>query len=108
MAGKKTVKVPYSKMDYAVLSILNEKGYLKTIETKGRTPSKIIYIELNKEKPFKEVNFLSKPSVRRYRGYNNLQLRRGRLIVISTSKGIMSGDKAKKEKIGGQILLEIR
>lgn len=108
MAGKSSVKVPYSKMDYSILNILKDEGYFKKVEVKGRIPGKVIFVEFNKNKLLKEVNFLSKPSVRRYRGYEDIRLRRGRVVVVSTSRGIMSGFRAKKEKVGGQILLEVR
>lgn len=108
-ARRETLKVRYSKMDAAVAEILKARGFLKQVEVKGRAPKKIIEIIPNPERPIQGIKLLSKPSRRLYGGYRELQRVKGGygLLVLSTPKGIMPGDAAKKEKVGGQILFEI-
>ncbi len=108
-AGKKSVKSPFSKMDNAVAEELARYGFVKRVEVKGRAPKKILDISLNPEKPLANVKFLSTPSLKKYSGYNQFRPVKGGfgLLIVSTPKGIMSGVRAKKEKVGGQVLFEV-
>ncbi len=108
-AGKKSLKVPYNKADQAVLGILEKSGFVKKTEVKGRSVKKIIEIILNPERPVQGVKLISRPSLRRYSGYNDFKrVKGGRgVLVVSTSKGILSGEKARREKVGGEMLAEI-
>jgi len=108
-AEKKTMKSPFSKMDYAVAEELVRYGFLKRVEVKGRAPKKTLEVSLNPEKPVIGVKFLSRPSLKTYAGYEKFKLVKSGhgLLVVSTSKGIMSGVRAKKEKVGGQMLFEV-
>ncbi|MEK7465252.1 MAG: 30S ribosomal protein S8 [Patescibacteria group bacterium] len=110
MTAKKTVlKTRYSKMDYAVAEILKARGFLTHVEIKGRAPKKIIEIALNLEHPIQGLRFLSKPSRKLYGGYDDFKKVKGGygFLVVSTPKGVMPGDAAKKERVGGQLLFEI-
>ena len=107
--GKGYLRVPYSRMDRSVANVLEKIGFLKKVETKGRVPKKILKLYLNSKKPIRGVKFLSKPSLKRYNGYRELRAVKGGFgtLVISTPKGILTGAKARKEKVGGQVLFEI-
>ena len=107
--GKSYLRVPYSRMDKSVADILEKVGFLKKVETKGRAPKKILKLYLNSKKPIRGVKFLSKPSLKRYGGYKEFRAVKGGFgtLVVSTPKGVLTGTKAKKEKVGGQILFEI-
>ncbi|MBI4034120.1 MAG: 30S ribosomal protein S8 [Candidatus Brennerbacteria bacterium] len=108
-AGKSTLKVLHTKADEAVLDILERRGFLKKTEVKGRGAKKVMEIALNPERPIQGVKFLSRPSLRRYAGYGALKKVKGGqgVLVISTPKGILSGGKAREEKVGGVLLFEI-
>jgi small subunit ribosomal protein S8 len=108
-AGKKSLKVPYTKADQAVLDILESAGFIKKTEVKGRSVKKVIDVVLNPERPIQGVKFISRPSLRRYGGYQDFRKVKGGagVLVVSTSKGILSAEKAKREKVGGQLLAEI-
>lgn len=108
-AGKRSMKVRFSRMDYAVLEELKRYGFVKKAEVKGRPPKKIIEVIFSKERRIQGLKLLSKPSVRRYAGYEDFKKVKGGhgILVVSTSKGIMSGVRARKEKVGGQLLFEI-
>lgn len=108
-AGKKTLKVPYTKADHTILTILKRAGYLKEIEIKGRAFKKVIEIHLNPERPIQGIRFLSRPSLRRYAGYRDIRSVKGGygLLVVSTPKGILAGAEARKLRVGGELLFEI-
>lgn len=109
MKGDDQLKVPYSKMDKSILDVMEKEGFLKNVEVKGKRPKKIIQVRLNEDKPIRGFSFLSKPSLRKYIGYRDMMSVKGGygILVVSTSKGIMSGSKAKKEKVGGQLLFKM-
>ncbi len=108
-ARKHFLKTRYTKIDQAILELLKKAGFINTVEVKGRSYKKIIDIELNPERPIKGVSLLSTPSRRQYAGYQELRkVKNGYgTLVISTSKGIMNGENARKEKVGGQLLFEV-
>ncbi len=109
-AKKRSAKVRYTRMDYAVLNCLQRAGYLKKVEVKGRSLKKIVEVEFNPERPVEQVRFLSTPSLRRYGGYQDFKLVRGGYgsLIVSTPRGILTGQEARRQKVGGQLLFEVR
>ncbi len=106
------LKVPFSQMDLAIAELLVKHKYLESVEKKGRMPKRIIDIKLryvNEGGVISGIEFLSKPSRRMYSGYKDLKsaLQGYGLLVLSTSKGIMTGADAKREKAGGMLLFKI-
>jgi small subunit ribosomal protein S8 len=106
------VKIPFSKMDLAVAEILAKHKFIDSVEKKGRMPKRILDIKLRydaNDGAIKGVEFLSKPSRRLYAGYKDIKkvLSGYGLLIISTPKGILEGDEAKKEKVGGALLFKI-
>lgn len=108
-AGKRSMRVRFSRMDQSVLEELKRYGFVKKVEVKGRPPKKIIEVVFGKDRHIQGLKFLSKPSTRRYAGYGDFKsVKGGRgILMVSTSKGVMSGVRARKEKVGGQLLFEI-
>lgn len=109
MAGNNYLKTPYSKMDLAIAELLVKNKFLSKAEVRGRQASKK-YLEISFEnKPISGLKFVSRPSRRIYIGYQDIRsVKSGYgLLVLSTPKGIMSGQEAKKQKVGGEALFEI-
>jgi small subunit ribosomal protein S8 len=106
---KYSIKTRHTKMDYAVAEVLNRFGFIKSIEVKGKSYKKVIEIDINPDRPIRGLKLLSKPSIHRYASYRDFQkVKSGHgLLVVSTSKGIKTGEDAKKEKVGGEMLFEI-
>lgn len=110
---KPSLKVPYSRNDKIIADLLVKHGYLTSVETKGRLPRRIIDISLkydpDGEKAIRDVSFFSTPSRRIYKGYTELRpvLNGYGHAFISTSKGIMNTTKARREKVGGELLFKI-
>jgi len=108
-AGKQLVKVRFSKMDFQVAEVLRQYGFVKNVEVKGRLPRRAMEVELNPERPIAGVNFLSRPSLKRYTGYRGFgRYRKGQgVLVLTTPRGILGAREAQKEKVGGQLLFKV-
>lgn len=112
MAGKKNLKVPYSKFDFEVVQALVKAGYARSAERKGRGVKKVIDIELNRaddKRTIAGIKLVSKPSNRVYVGYRAIRASRQGFgnFILSTPNGIMDSRDARREKVGGELLFEI-
>ena len=108
-AKHKTVSFNFSKAKYEIASILQSCGLVESVEKKGKKEKKLIKISFKeKDLPLK-LKRISKPGQRIYVSAKNIKpVKSGYGIsIISTSKGLMIGKKAKKNKLGGEILCEI-
>lgn len=106
-AKKESIKTGYSKMDLIIADVLANHKYIGGVVKKGRLPKKFLEIKLNGQ--LSDFRFVSKPSRRLYFGYKDLRpVKNGYgLGVISTPKGIMSAQEARKNKLGGELLFEV-
>lgn len=113
MAKRREVVLPYSKINFEIGKTLVREGFLEDIkEVKdGNKKSLTAVIKYEKRLPvLTDLIIVSKPSLRVYKSTNEISAveRRGRhKVVLSTSKGVMSGEEARKNKVGGEILFEI-
>jgi small subunit ribosomal protein S8 len=110
--GKATVSVPHSNLIAAIADLLVRKGYLKSAKKLGKKVQKTLEVELSTvdgRPRVSGVQRLSKPSKRLYRGHEEIyRVKQGYgTLVVSTPKGILSDDEARKEKVGGEILFTI-
>jgi len=108
--------LPFSKMTLGIAEILKNKGFVGSIEKKIRKMKKseinILGVELKYENGIGAIGgikMISKPSRRVYAGKDDLKpVKNGYGIsIISTSKGLMTGEEAKKTGIGGEIICEV-
>jgi small subunit ribosomal protein S8 len=111
-AQKEKIVFPYSKMDFAILKKLVDAGYVKSAEKETVGHRNVIAVRLaykGKEAAVNDFKIISKPSRHFYSDYRSLPtVKQGHgLSVLSTSKGIMTGSEAKKQKVGGEYLFEI-
>ena len=109
---KEAVAVPLSNFTFQVAEALARKGYVKPPVKKGKTAEKSIEIGLiytNGKARITGTARLSKPSKRLYKGYSEIfPIKQGYgSTFISTPKGVLSDDEARKEKVGGEILFNI-
>lgn len=115
MRFKDKVDVPYSKMNAAVLEVLKEEGFIGSYKVMKEANSKKQFIRVmlkyteNKTPLFCGFKRISKPSRRIYRGYDEFPRVKTSfgINIISTSKGVMSSRRAKKERIGGEVLCQV-
>jgi len=110
--GKEQVKVPYSKFDEAVLTVLAQEKFVAGVEKKGKNPKRYLEITLaykNGAGVIHGVKLASTPSRHLYTPYAKIPLvKQGYgCAIISTSQGIKTGKNARKEKTGGELLFTI-
>ena len=108
-ARKTLVHVPYSKMKEAICAVLKEKGYLLSLQVSGEGVIKELVIEIPENREDLHLKSMSKPGQRIYLGTKEIPrvLNGLGLAILSTPKGIMSGDQARKQKLGREFLCEI-
>ena len=112
-AGKSAVSIPYSAVKMEIAEVLLKNGLLKSVEKNGRKVKKTIEAELlinSSDKPkIQGLKRISKPGRRVYYGVSDIKpIRHGYgLLVLSTPKGVLSGDEARKNKVGGEALFAI-
>ena len=107
-AGHETVSMPYSRMKYEIARALERARLVAGIQRKGKRVRKILEIGLLETGGFSSVRLLSGPGRRTYAAYRDLhRAPRGGVIILTTSKGIMTEREARKEKVGGQLIAEV-
>ncbi|MEK7548576.1 MAG: 30S ribosomal protein S8 [Patescibacteria group bacterium] len=104
-ADQSSFQMPTNKLVTAVAARLQAAGFLKLAETKEQT----LTVDLNPKQPISRVKVLTKPSLRRYSGYQSLPrpVILGGLVLVSTPKGVLTGDQARKQKVGGELICEV-
>jgi small subunit ribosomal protein S8 len=114
-AGIEFVSVPYSEFRFNIAEKLKEKDFVKSVSKKGKKIKKFLEVELQyiddkKRKPrINDVARISKPSRRIYKKANELfPVKYGKgALILSTPEGILTGDEARKKRVGGEALFKI-
>lgn len=110
--GKNEITVPSSKMKYAVAEQLVKHGYLAAAKVEKTEPRATLVVTINKEgenPTITEISRVSKPGRRVYAGANDIPVvMSGRgIVVVSTSKGVMTGREAVKQHLGGELICKV-
>jgi len=110
-AGNEEFTAPYSKIKADIARILQEEGYLWNYEvvTGTRTQLKLKPKFLDGRAVLTDLKRVSKPGRRKYVGFDEIPAVMSGLgiSILSTSKGVMSGGSAKRQKLGGELLAAI-
>jgi small subunit ribosomal protein S8 len=108
MVNKNTVVLPNVKMVLEILKVLSNNHLIEgySISEEGDV---VVNLKVNDEYKFHILKRLSKPGVRSYVALNEIRpVKGGRgVLILSTSKGVMSGSDARKQGVGGEALCEI-
>ena len=112
MVGKNEIRVPVSKLKLTIAQELKKAKYLTDVKVESSKPRDTMVVTINKEgenATINEIKRISKPGRRVYVASADIpRVKSGRgLVLISTSRGVLPGHVAYKEKIGGEVLLEI-
>ena len=112
MVGKTEVRVPSSKIKKVVAEQLVKNGYLANVKLEDAKPRGVLVVKINEDgenSTITEITRISKPGRRVYVGFSEIpKVKNGRgLVLISTSKGVMTGTEAVKAKLGGELLLKV-
>ncbi len=109
---KHETSLPHSKVKESVAKLLKESGFIDAITTEDATVGKTLRITINQPHSnarITEITRLSKPGRRHFVKAENIPIvKRGRgVIIISTSKGMMTGTEAKKHGVGGELICKV-
>lgn len=112
MVGKHEVRVPASKIKKTIAQQLVKNNYLADVKTEAGKPRDTLVITINKpgeNSTITEITRLSKPGRRVYVAATEIpRVKSGRgIVLISTSKGVITGHEAVKQRLGGELLLKV-
>lgn len=107
-AGNEEFTAPYSKIKADIAEILKQEGYIWKYEvvTGERTELKLSPKFVDGRPVLTDLKRISKPGRRQYVGSQEIPrvLSGLGISILSTSKGVMTGARAKREKLGGELL----
>lgn len=110
MVSHSSVEMPSSKLKVQLAKLLKEEGFITDYNVKEVGKFKVLEITLKydaKNKPIiTKLERISKPGLRSYSKAKNLPKVLGGMgiAIVSTSKGLLTDRKARKENIGGEVL----
>ncbi len=105
-----TVEMPASKLKLAVLKILKEEGFIADYELVKAKPEKLIKIRLkyqvDNRSMISGIERVSKPGLRVYAQHNEIPRVYGGVgvAILSTPKGVITGQQAHRQGVGGEVL----
>ena len=108
-AQRPEVLIPYSKIKAEIARIFKEEGYISdySVDTSGAHPRiKVTNKLVDRSSAIAGLRRVSRPGLRRYVGADEIPRVLGGmgLAILSTSRGILSGREARKQKLGGELL----
>jgi len=112
-SSKEQLHVPASKMNEAILSILQREGYIGSFAREGEGVRQSIRVSLKygrgRERTISGMKRISKPGRRVYVGRGKLPRVLGGLgiAILSTSQGVMTDREASKKGVGGEVLAHV-
>jgi len=111
-AGNETFTSPHSKMRESIAGILKDQGYIWGFEVKkdGKFPELLVKLRFTDgTSALTDLKRISKPGLRQYVGADEIpRIMNGLgIAIVSTSKGVMTGHAAKKQKLGGELLAKV-
>jgi small subunit ribosomal protein S8 len=115
-ASKSEIRVPWSRMRSDVAHILKNEGYVLEVEKVSDEKAKAGKPELRvklrgtgKTRAITQITRISKPGRRQYVGSQEIPRVLGGMgiSVVSTPRGVMAGHQAKKQNLGGELLLTV-
>lgn len=112
MVGKNEIRVPSSKLKKTVAEQLKKYNYLSAVKIESGKPRDTLVVTINKPGEnctINEITRLSKPGRRVYVGADEIpRIKNGRgIVLVSTSKGVVAGHEARKQRLGGELLLKV-
>lgn len=92
--------------------MLQRNNFIDTVSVDGEKTSKTLTLTLSGDRSnahITEISRISRPGARRYVGSREIpHVKRGRgMVIVSTSKGLMTGEEARQQAIGGELVCEV-
>jgi small subunit ribosomal protein S8 len=107
------VEVPASRLKANIVRVLKEEGYIKNFRLQREEGKPVIKVYLKYADDglsvIQGIRRVSRPGLRRYADYASFPrpLSGAGIAIVSTSKGVMTGQRARSQKVGGEILCEV-
>ncbi len=107
-----SVETPASRLKAEIARVMKEAGYIADAVTTSGFPKKLVITlkySQRAQPAITEIRRVSRPGLRHYAACAKIPsiLDGMGLVVLSTSKGVMSGAEAKKERLGGEIICTV-
>ncbi len=111
-ANKNEVRMPHSNIKEAVARLLQENNFVSHVRSEGSGIEKSLTITIHgidENAHITEITRMSKPGRRHYVGSKEIPVvKRGRgMVIVSTSKGVMTGDAAREARVGGELICKV-
>ena len=113
MVKKNEVRLPYSKLKHSIADVLKTEGYVADVAVSGEGVKKQLVVTLryaeNGTHSITDVERISKPGRRLYTKATDIypvKFGKGR-VILSTPAGILTGEEARKQNVGGEQLFKI-
>lgn len=116
LARLSNVEMPASKIKRAIAEVLRDEGYIDSFEERGEGPKRVLRVHLRyaagtrgRDPILTGLRRVSKPGLRVYTKATEVPRVYGGLgtAIVSTPRGVMSGDKARRLKTGGEVLAHV-
>ena len=108
-AEKESVSMPSSKLKVAIAKVLKDEGYIDDFAVRGEVAKPVLEVGLKYyagSPVIEKIERVSRPGLRIYkpsRDIPNVMNGLG-VAIVSTSKGVMTGAKAKRSQLGGEVI----
>jgi small subunit ribosomal protein S8 len=114
LVNKPEVRMPHSNIKESVAKLLKDNSFVINVsvdkaEDSGFKELVVTVNDMNSSKSFTEIERLSSPGRRLYVKSDQIPIvKRGRgIVIVSTSKGLMTGDQARKQHLGGELICKV-
>lgn len=109
---KYEVSMPHSNVKESVAQLLKESRFIDSVSVEDARVGKTLHISIapaGSNARITEINRMSKPGRRYYvKSAEIPAIKQGRgIVIVSTSKGMMTGEQAKAAKIGGELICKV-
>jgi small subunit ribosomal protein S8 len=115
-AAHETVNIPASKLKRELARILDEQGYIEGFDVEAPNadhPGEVLQVRLkytaDRRSAISGLRRVSRPGQRHYVSATEIPKVQGGLgtAILSTSRGVMTGHDARREKVGGEVVAEV-
>jgi small subunit ribosomal protein S8 len=111
-AGHESLTLPASRVKGQILEILQQEGYIESFERKQDGPQGLLEVKLKwhaGQPAIEGLRRVSRPGQRRYARCDDIpKVRNGLgIMIVSTSKGLMTDRAARKAGVGGELICSI-
>ena len=112
LSKKPVIKINYSKLQEGILEILKNEGFIlgfAKVEEGSKKHFNVSLSFVNNRAAINEISVISKPGKRIYSTYNDIPVINNGLgmVILSSSRGIITDYQARDHKIGGELLIKI-